>query len=695
MPNRKNAGTSDSKFGRLDDEHVLELAEEVLGSSDDDIIILDDETDTASDESEDIIDLTDANDIPIEDEEEILDLTDELEEATDEDTEIFELQDIADQADETDEEILELDDTVDAFADTEPDDDIMTLEEAVEDADDTEDDIIDLEKAVADDAGGDEGDGAGETAETREFSIETDTIELSEADRQALEAEFGFEPETGLEDENLTLPETQPEDVSEASTAEMEDTLELAELPDAPDGGDSADTAELESDPIIELTDEDRSSLEEALSTEMFEDSEESMQADIVTETEAEEDELMVDFPEEKTGETAPPEPVEMDLAAQARSEMPEQDEPPLQDSLQLPAEETDAPEAVQTASEAEIQFDVQDAETGGTEEFGALNEDWAAEAAAQSPADDQPPEEELRLDFADDQSPAETASDRREPETDAAEGEIPLDFQDASEELPAPALSQAAEPVPETAEPAAEERQAVEPSFEPDSQFAEETMEETIDVGSLYESPAEPGDTESTEAAQATEEGTLTEDLGFDLEENQGAREQDLQIDFEGAPDAQADTEVEDTEAITQAEDDFIESLGMTIESEMASPEDADETPSARSSEQDPGVAVDFDHPEGSEAADLHKTADNISIRVQEHAEDNHSNEDQLLSKVFQADSESADSSSLEDKVERLVNKLFAEKIEAILVNAIERAVTKEIDRLKSALLGELNRRD
>ena len=29
MQKRKNAGKSDSKFGRLDDEHVLELAEEV------------------------------------------------------------------------------------------------------------------------------------------------------------------------------------------------------------------------------------------------------------------------------------------------------------------------------------------------------------------------------------------------------------------------------------------------------------------------------------------------------------------------------------------------------------------------------------------------------------------------------------------------------------------------------------------
>ena len=45
-----------------------------------------------------------------------------------------------------------------------------------------------------------------------------------------------------------------------------------------------------------------------------------------------------------------------------------------------------------------------------------------------------------------------------------------------------------------------------------------------------------------------------------------------------------------------------------------------------------------------------------------------------------------------LEAVVEQAVKKLFGEKIETMLSDAIEKAVTKEIDRLKTLILGDLD---
>jgi hypothetical protein len=41
-----------------------------------------------------------------------------------------------------------------------------------------------------------------------------------------------------------------------------------------------------------------------------------------------------------------------------------------------------------------------------------------------------------------------------------------------------------------------------------------------------------------------------------------------------------------------------------------------------------------------------------------------------------------------VEAALERVINKIFSEKFEGILIRVIEKAVTKEIDKLKSSLL-------
>ena len=102
--------------------------------------------------------------------------------------------------------------------------------------------------------------------------------------------------------------------------------------------------------------------------------------------------------------------------------------------------------------------------------------------------------------------------------------------------------------------------------------------------------------------------------------------------------------------------------------------------------------VEMDFDQNDADDDQDLHKVEDPISIRVKEPAAENHVDEDTLLNSVFEKDSvvKEFTSEKLEDAVERAVNKIFAEKIESLLFDAIDRAVTKEIGRLKTLILGD-----
>jgi methylmalonyl-CoA mutase cobalamin-binding subunit len=99
--------------------------------------------------------------------------------------------------------------------------------------------------------------------------------------------------------------------------------------------------------------------------------------------------------------------------------------------------------------------------------------------------------------------------------------------------------------------------------------------------------------------------------------------------------------------------------------------------------------MTVDFDQTESPGHKELHKVGDPISIRVKEPAFENHANEDDLLNKVFESETAPVSAAQLEQTVEKIVAKVLAEKVEVLLVDAIERAVTKEIERLKAQLLG------
>jgi hypothetical protein len=113
---------------------------------------------------------------------------------------------------------------------------------------------------------------------------------------------------------------------------------------------------------------------------------------------------------------------------------------------------------------------------------------------------------------------------------------------------------------------------------------------------------------------------------------------------------------------------------------------EDSDEKPLTTEPE------MDFGQDDAVDGQDLHKVEDPISIRVKEPAAENHADEDTLLNSVFEKgpDVEEFTPEQLESAVERAVNKIFAEKIESILFDAIDRAVTKEIGRLKTLIIGD-----
>ena len=51
--------------------------------------------------------------------------------------------------------------------------------------------------------------------------------------------------------------------------------------------------------------------------------------------------------------------------------------------------------------------------------------------------------------------------------------------------------------------------------------------------------------------------------------------------------------------------------------------------------------------------------------------------------------------SRQIEDAVERLIQNNYSEKIESIIVNVIEKAVSKEIQKLKDALLDDISEID
>ena len=632
MEKNTEPGSMEDKKKKEEDE-ILELAEEVLGSSDDDIIGQQGDAVVTTDEDDEVIDLTDASEPPIADDDEILDLTEELEQTEGgddltiaEDDEIMELEDITDVSADTEVAILELDEAIDALAESKEED--VTGGGIVEE--EPEEAVLDLRDTVEEEPMG------SETAATAPaFAIETDTVELNDTDRRELEQEFGFETEDEGIPEAPTVEQEPIEGGFLADTLdqELDETVEMTEPAAAAAETPPAPLAEPPDEPL-ELTDEDRATLEEELGGGGIEEL--SVDVDSAPEPLPMEEDAQDDFLDQA------PQPAE-ELSVPLSMETSE-DEIRL-DEIDQPLEQPEAPEPeIQAAEESEIRFD-------------------AEELSMSEEADEEPAVFEMGAE----EEPAESAGDELQQSMELADVD--------GEELQAEIEGSGAEP-PGFDLPSDDEPQAV--------------SEEITGLGLDGEEPP----AEETDASLAAAELGLTDEPSVGGVQPLDADPQEFSIGSDA--DATDDETPLTAEGLTAAAGEPAEEIGVPDEtpSEISFDSQPEEPAPIDTIDEDAnGLSVAFDQTEPFEQTDLHKDADPISIRVKEPATEDHSDEDELLNKVFESRSEDATPPDLEQTVERVVSETLASKIEVLLAEAIEKAVEKEIGRLKQLLMDDLNR--
>ncbi len=220
MQNRDNDSPAGANSNKLEDDDIIKFAEEVLGDPDDNIIELEDD-ETLKLENDDIIDLTEIADKQIQGDDDILDLTEDIEITPESEDELLELEDVA-------EDSMGVDETLTGLVEDEDEDVLTLLDEAVLDLDDVveeitavEQDIIAQEETVEDER----------LTQSAEFMRATDSIELTEADRNALESEFGYEaPAESLSDphdlDTLTSGDIEEEILIDFTDDVTEDVIE-------------------------------------------------------------------------------------------------------------------------------------------------------------------------------------------------------------------------------------------------------------------------------------------------------------------------------------------------------------------------------------------------------------------------------------------------------------------------------------
>lgn len=589
MPKQKETAPKERKSDLLEDDDILDFAREMAGSVDEEILELED-AEEATEEEEDILDLTEVagHESGDEDEEEILDLTDELEEVPDD--EVLELGEIAETPDENEEILVAPEEAV--VDDATEDEDILELDDVVaaeaQNAFEIEEDMFDLDDVDEDAEAGVAG------APASNFSIEADTIELSEADRLALEEEFSFEPNGP----------NSPGDEEEAPS-------ESADRPAEPAGE--------EPEPEIEMI-----SVLPADERDPWKDTgTESVETGAVRSTdEGDEDteEIVLDFGDSPGGESAPGEAFfgafeDRDAAATGEAEP----------SFSTSSERGDDGGGSDITSETEIET-VDPAEDVFQKFDDSVNDPFN-EPAEPSPA-------EIYVDSDAVVDPADEEPREITIETDESDDEEIYAWTDEETDTEA------------TPEPLSERQDDID-------RFEEQTFEP-----------------EATDA------------YGMNTAWDQMASPTDSEV----APTSEPETEETDAPLSTEAifgSDEPTDEAGSDYA--VAPTEGTEEMP------EEDGMSVHFANSDAFDPQDMHRVADPISIRVKEPAASNedHADEDDLLNRVFDSESETISTDRLEAIVEAAVNRILGEKIEAILVDAIDRAVTREIDRLKQLVLG------
>ena len=571
MQKSDNDSPESANNNKLKDEDIIKFAEEVLGDPDDTIIELED-GEALEQENDDIIDLTEVAETEVKSDDDILDLTEDIEITMDSEESLIELEDITEESIDTEETLVDLSDSQDDL--TLLDDAVLDLDDVVEEINSVEQDIISQDEAAEDDQ-------STTSADTRQRS---EPIELTDADREALESEFEFDESS----ENLTsvdnLDSLSSDDIEEEILIDfnddvIEDTSETVDLASdlLDDQTDEPSSVEGPSEKL-ELTDADRRLLEEELSREIDENADDAL------------------------------------------------DEVELADKVEY---EIDHP--VTDADEKEDEYDPTDIESPtSTEVFEK------AEVTSESDSD----VDEI-VDKVFDQDLAELSPDLPENTDDVQNIEKTSDLVDTGDDIQTD-------------------------GDEPDKADILETKDLDDEFNFDFDETNEEMDAESDD----TELPPLTP-------------EEELSVEALLA-------EVETPEESAQPSDKQEEIAHNDIETDSVA-----ESISSESTEEKPlstKTEMDFDQIDAVDDQDLHQVEDPISIRVKEPAAENYADEDTLLNSVFEKDTVVKEFSpeQLEDAVEKAVNKIFAEKIESLLFDAIDRAVTKEISRLKTLILGD-----
>ena len=229
----------------------------------------------------------------------------------------------------------------------------------------------------------------------------------------------------------------------------------------------------------------------------------------------------------------------------------------------------------------------------------------------------------------------------------------------------------------------------------------AGQSLDDTIDPGGFHraedDEPADTGNAPASLTAKAAQPdfeetfgGGTPETFDFDFDE---AVEEDATTESEPPMTPSADDEELSVESLL-ADSDTIgdaEPYHQPIDGAEGTPEPSEtefdmETQTAGASE------MNLDSPDTPEPHEELIAEGTMSIPAAglsaQYRADNDAPEDKLNETI----PETLSGAELEAVVEQAVKKLFGEKIESMLSDAIEKAVTKEIDRLKTRILGDLD---
>ena len=236
----------------------------------------------------------------------------------------------------------------------------------------------------------------------------------------------------------------------------------------------------------------------------------------------------------------------------------------------------------------------------------------------------------------------------------------------------------------------------------------ADQPLDDTIDPGSIHRAE----DEESTDAGNAPVSLTAEAAQPDFAEASDGGTPETFDFDFDEVAEDDATTESEPPMTPSaDVEELSVESLladsDATGNAEPYQPLDgAEGTPEAGDTGPAEPPETEFDQEIKAAGAsemnldpldtpDPHDgltVAETMSIPAAGLSAQHHADDDVPADKMNETIPETLSGAQLEAVVEQAVKKLFGEKIESMLSDAIEKAVTKEIDRLKTLILGDLD---